>query len=246
MMKLALFVLLINGITSLPYQCTTVANVGQYYIDECKLRCECKLLTSTSVRTDCFRERPEYKCMSEDEKQRFHRAYLNVSNPTNPLYQKLRQMILNHSVGFTIVHTVQNFLPWHRAYLAAFEQLLIDGSGDCTISIPWWGYSKYPTNPFSYLPFGESGLGGNGNCVTTGPFATPWIPPGKQSCLVRDFQSFGLPTYTQLNTFMSISAAYSSFSNQTQVGYHNGIHILVGGDASTTTSRFDAICWLLH
>ncbi|MDX6665969.1 MAG: tyrosinase [Solirubrobacteraceae bacterium] len=64
------------------------------------------------------------------------------------------------------------FLPWHRAFLHAFEQQLQKVSGNDTIALPYWDW----TNPASTRAvFSPALMGGSGDrkhdhAVTSGPF----------------------------------------------------------------------------
>ena len=69
-------------------------------------------------------------------------------------------------------HSGAAFLPWHRAFLHAFEQQLQQVAGDDTIALPYWDW----TNPASTVAvFSPDLMGGTGDprrdhAVTTGPF----------------------------------------------------------------------------
>jgi len=233
-------------------QCMAPGHVGRYFYDVCELRCECTQPSTGLFNVKCFREREDFTCMDDGRRQRFIQTYLAVSTPTHPLYGQLQYLIAKHEIGFSTIHTSRWFLPWHRAYLQELENLL--RLVDCRVTVPYWPYSDRPTDPFPYLPFGQNyGLGdngdvNNGNCVTNGPFASPWIPPSRSSCLTRSFQQTSvLPTLTQLNSILATAAsAYGSFSDQIQYSYHNGVHVTVGGDLATSHSTVDLLFFLLH
>ncbi len=233
-------------------QCLELSHVGRYFYDSCEQRCECIVQQPGSLLDiKCFREREDFSCMSDTRRQRFIQAYLKLSNPDSPMYGQMRYLISKHSIDFATIHSVRWFLPWHRAYLLELENLL--RHIDCKITIPYWSFSDRPTDPFPFFPFGNQGIGDNGNpnnglCVDNGPFAFPWIPPSKTSCLTRNFETVPiLPTLTQLNSILALgSTSYTSFSNQLQYSYHNGVHVTIGGDASTMISPVDPIFFLIH
>jgi len=187
--------------------------------------------------------------MKPEDRQRLNEAILAVSNPSHPLYRNMQALIQKHSDGFVLIHTPQYFLPWHRNYQIEIEDLL--QRVYCDITLPYWSYSEHPINAFSYYPFTLDGLGGNGTgidgCVGTGPFAFPWIPAGKTSCLTRSFSSpSSVPTYMQLNNIMKAQNYYVSFSNSIQINYHNTLHATIAGDQSTKLSPNDPVFFLLH
>ena len=39
------------------------------------------------------------------------------------------------------------FLPWHRAYLLAFEDICRHLSGDSAFALPYWDWVKHPNLP---------------------------------------------------------------------------------------------------
>lgn len=234
-------------------QCTDPSHVGRYFYDVCELRCECTQPSPGLFDVKCFREREDFTCMDDARRYRFVQTYLAVSNSTHPLYGQLQYLIAKHEIGFNTIHITRWFLPWHRAYMLELENLL--RHVDCRVTIPYWPYSDRPTDPFPYLPFGENnnGLGDDGDlnnsgCVVNGPFAFPWIPPSRTTCLTRNFRRPPvLPTLTQLNQILTTPAtSYGSFSDQIQYSYHNGVHVTVGGDLATAHSTVDLLFFLLH
>jgi tyrosinase len=70
-------------------------------------------------------------------------------------------------------HDNAMFLPWHRAFLALFEQDLRRISGNATLSLPYWIWpQEFPRD----LVDGSSDngfMGGAGTPVNTGPFKDP-------------------------------------------------------------------------
>src|SRR5947207_2002429 len=83
-------------------KCNNLTDVGKYYLNECKLRCECTFRENLNI--TCFRERENYACMSSERKQRFHQAIITISNPTNPLYNSMQALIQKHSDEFVMIH----------------------------------------------------------------------------------------------------------------------------------------------
>ena len=219
-------------------------NPNNYYFDSCEQRCEC-VESQRTFQFKCFRERENYECMNPERRRRFHQAIRDVSVPSDPLYGTMKAFIDRHGVGFPIVHTDEHFLHFHRAYQYELETIL--RQKDCRITIPYWSFSDRPVNPFPYLPFTAQGMGDNGNCVATGPFAS-WIPADKSTCLARNFASPPvLPTLTQLNQIMAlVGTDFTTFANQMQYTFHNGVHVTIGGDSVTVISPNEPLFFLLH
>jgi hypothetical protein len=234
-------------------QCTAPAHVGRYFYDACLMRCECIQPTAGLFDFRCFREREDYSCMDDSRRQRFNDAYVQLSDPdpSNPLYGQFSYLMSKHGAAFSAVHATRWFLPWHRAYLLELENLL--RKVDCRITVPYWPFASNPTDPFSYGPFGDLGMGSNGdpgnnNYVSDGKFGIPWIPPSKSTFLTRQFLTTPIiPTLGQLNQILSTPASgFASFSDQLKFNYHNGVHVSIGGDMGTVASPLDPIFFLVH
>lgn len=155
------------------------------------------------------------------------------------------------------------FLPWHRAYLYAFEQSLRDVSGDDTLAVPWWDWSSEasrqeglpaafsdPTTPegqpnplFSYHVFE--------------PKATPPIDkdtirfPGTPSDLpfpnVPDAVPRLLSEFPSFNDFSDVLQQVHDFIH----GWTGGRRVVDGqeefGDmGSVATAAFDPVFWSHH
>jgi tyrosinase len=134
----------------------------------------------------------------------------------------------------------QTFLPWHRAYLLAYEQALRDQVEDA--AVPWWDWSATRRIPMA--------------------FAAQWI--GTEPNPLFDFHIRLTQTFPQLNrrTWRSpkpdalpsrwwIGAVladtdYMSFSDRVE-DLHDYVHWWVGGDmGQVATAAFDPIFWSHH
>merc|ERR1740123_536456 len=120
----------------------------------------------------------------------------------------MKNLIQKHADGFwNGIHSTQFFLPWHRWYIMAIENIL--RNEDCRVTVPWWRWSKKSTTWHTGTPFHPSTtwLGGNGagaaQCVPDGAFTSPWAPP-TQTCLTRSFQTWNsFPTMAQITTVLN-------------------------------------------
>lgn len=75
------------------------------------------------------------------------------------------------------IHTEDYFLPWHRWYMLAFENMIREV--DCRVTIPYWDWAFWSNvswkNNIHIWNSHDYGLGGNGDpekgyCVQDGPF----------------------------------------------------------------------------
>ncbi len=127
--------------------------------------------------------------LSPGEKKAFVDAILAAKatpDPLDPSHSYYDRFVLWHKRAFSCslgwnqqgnwagaAHNTPTFLPWHRQFLAEFEQMLRDISGDPTMTVPYWDWTS---DASTRAVFSEDFMGGDGNpaqgyAVTTGPFA---------------------------------------------------------------------------
>jgi len=126
-----------------------------------------------------FAPRKDAKDLSPTEKQAYVAAVLKLKKTPAPgrkdglsIYDTF---VATHAEVFDLAHGAHSgpaFLPWHRAFLHAFETALRKVSGDDSIAIPYWDW----TDPASTMAlFSNDLMGGTGDpkhrhAVVTGPF----------------------------------------------------------------------------
>lgn len=175
----------------------------------------------------------------------------------NGTYDKF---IESHFQIWRDVHFTPMFLPWHRAFLMDFEQKLRDAISDSSFALPYWDWTEVnPTVFLSNIQFdpiwSPSVMGGAGNPVATGPFATSeWltISPDNQFgiSLVRNLSS--PPTdfvYTTRKTVHQLftNVHYDDFRVALESGPHADMHMWVGGQMGTIPNSVnDPVFWLHH
>jgi tyrosinase len=111
------------------------------------------------------------------------------------------------------------FLPWHRAFLYQFEQML--QSHVPGVAIPYWDWANDPTLPaWLYLPPG----------VTRGPDI-----------------SYAPPTQNDINNNVLAANDYVTMTQNLE-GYHNTMHMYAGGNKmpNPAVSPQDPLFWLHH
>ncbi len=121
---------------------------------------------------------------------------------------------------------VQRFLPWHRAYLIAFEREL--RKIDDTLSLPYWDWENDGGQLVGFVNFLAISSGRNTG-QPLGPANRPWFFNTKQA---QDLENS--------------NASYLSFSDDLEIWPHNVGHIWIGGDMATMSSPNDIAFWLHH
>lgn len=152
-----------------------------------------------------------------------------------------------------------NFLPWHRAYLLKLEKLL--QQRDAEVSLPWWnwrsqqskregipkvfademvGNKANPLYDFFMNITGRDKTGFNVN-LNRNTFRRPGEPKeiaSTETALKRNEQD--IPQLYSLTDFRQ-------FSERLRIGWHNFIHMWIGGDMSiVSTAAYDPIFYVHH
>jgi tyrosinase len=145
------------------------------------------------------------------------------------------------------------FLPWHRAYLVAFERICRQMSGDPNFALPYWDWTAQPQMPPAFT---SSTIGGRRNPLFDG---TRQMRPGaslrasavgpqviSRIMAETSFEMFGSTRPTGQN---STDARWLRAPGRTTLlegGPHNTTHSAVGGDMGDMASPRDPIFWLHH
>ena len=148
-------------------------------------------------------------------------------------------------------HSTWFFLPWHRAYLHYFEEIVREVSRYRDFAPPYWDWVKNPRMPAAFFdpPLNNPtrvGQPKSGRKATLTPDRTfsnsvfkTLIGPSVIEKMLNEpnFELFGgaNPRHPDGGAGASIEAAP-----------HNYIHKWVGGDMSTSGSPYDPIFWLHH
>ena len=184
--------------------------------------------------------------MTDLERCRYIRAVRRAST-VHPFKSEYDQLIAIHEQLFNAgIHNGPNsdFLPWHRWYILAYENLL--RKVDCRVTVPYWDWSLDSDSPFTSDVWNSdtckyTGLGGNGNptCVTTGPFGFPgWrvTPSAGSGCLRRSHRA-GIPDCIAVQDVLDATTAqFNDFHIGLEVVLHNTVHVRIGGTMVTRES----------
>ncbi len=196
--------------------------------------------------------RKSVQALDADDRKRFVDAMLQLkANGRYDRYVELHRAQIN---GNGPAHRGPAFLPWHREYLARFEQEL--QAIDADVTLPYWDWTTERTTgaPLWTAEF----LGGDGtgpdDTVISGPFAfstarwtltvtSPPLDPGP--ALRRSLGGGTLPTPSQLSSALA-STPYDTFRLQLESIVHGVPHNWVGRTMATASSPNDPVFWLHH
>jgi tyrosinase len=135
------------------------------------------------------------------------------------------------------------FLPWHRAYLVYWENIMRDQSAQAVL--PWWDWTSDLSHQAG-IPqaFTDQTVDGNANPLFDGP--TPDMPNDPARRTQRSPGDPGeLPTQEGVNDLLGLNS-FVDFSNQVE-DVHDGVHGWVGGDMGIVAqAAFDPIFWSHH
>jgi tyrosinase len=130
------------------------------------------------------------------------------------------------------------FLPWHRAYLAFFDNAARDQNEEAIL--PWWDWTDDPSHanglPAAYTAGGQPLDSGPVPAINGEPERRTTRNPGSPA---------DLPSAAAIEAILDLTD-FRDFSNQLQ-DVHDGIHGWTGGDmGSIGTSAFDPVFWAHH
>ncbi|MGH2353547.1 MAG: tyrosinase family protein, partial [Chloroflexota bacterium] len=141
-------------------------------------------------------------------------------------------------------HATWWFLPWHRAYLYYFEQVLRDAAGDPTLTLPYWDWTSAPRLPAAFWG-PDNPLNDPTREITPEMAAAEAFvgqPVIEATLETADFVTFA----SERSTDPLIPVAYGILEGTP----HNYIHRFVGGRqgnmANPALAARDPIFWLHH
>ena len=172
----------------------------------------------------------------------------STAEPFKSEYDEL--IFLHHELFFDAIHIFRYFLPWHRWYVLAFENLL--RKIDCRVTVPYWDWSLDPEDAWESDIWNDdlckyTGLGGNGvgddACVVTGPFAYPnWTmtPSTGNACLYRRFPIFVVDVPPDCTAVQGVLDATTEeffyFQSGIEKLLHDTVHVQIGGAMNSRDS----------
>jgi tyrosinase len=144
------------------------------------------------------------------------------------------------------------FLPWHRAYLLAFERICRQLSGSPNFALPYWDWTANPQLPAFFAS--ETSMGQpNPLFDATRSSQTVTIPasvagPARLSTLLAEtsFEVFGSIRPTGQSSTASTWQRRNGIKGPFESGPHDQVHVRIGGNMGTFMSPLDPIFWLHH
>src|SRR5215213_5487110 len=141
-------------------------------------------------------------------------------------------------------HATWWFLPWHRAYLQAFESVLRAAAGDPGLTLPYWDWSTAPRLPEAFWGAGNPLNDPTREITPTSSadaaFAGRTVV--ERILGITDFVTFA----SERSTDPLAPAAFGALEGTP----HNYIHRFVGGDngnmGDPVRAARDPIFWLHH
>jgi tyrosinase len=144
------------------------------------------------------------------------------------------------------------FLPWHRAYLVAFERICRQLSGMPTFALPYWNWTTHPQLPAA---FASPTFMGNPNPLfdANRSSQTVTIPnsvagPSVMSAILTEttFEIFASRRPAGQNNTSASWQRVGSVEGPLESNPHDQVHVRISGDMATFMSPLDPIFWLHH
>lgn len=129
-----------------------------------------------------------------------------------------------------------HFLPWHRAYLHFFEEIIRDLTGEESWAVPYWDWAAYPQVPPHFW----------GPSERLDP--RRWNDPdsqvgnGQRRRGPNDVVSITQPEIDRILR----NGNYFIFSNRLDGGPHGRVHNFIGGHMRAFLSPLDPVFWSHH
>lgn len=180
--------------------------------------------------------RKEIRDLSIEEWNEFKDAFLNLKK--HGILEDLAEL---HACVENYAHNHPRFLPWHRAFLIYFENLLQLINQKPHLTVPYWDWtidSDTPQNSFIFKEF----YWGIEKCFD--------VSFPNKHCLKRnDFKIDPFYSKPQLNRLINKKMTYNEFREGLELVPHAIVHFNIGGsdgDMSMMYSTNDPIFWHHH
>jgi hypothetical protein len=163
-----------------------------------------------------------------------------------------------HGYNTQRIHGVDLFLPWHRKFLAVYEEELLKFNSK--VILPFIDWPDHSSEPHKHPVLQSDMYGSNGDrnknwCLTNGAFANLQITNPNRKCLQR---RYNLSDNTKLRPFSSKEEvqsiidsknSYTDFRKAIEGNPHNLPHVYIGDgtfDIYQVYSPSDPIFYLHH
>jgi tyrosinase len=138
------------------------------------------------------------------------------------------------------------FLPWHRAYLLAFEDICRDMSGNPDFALPYWNWTQNRSIPGSFWTgtlLDSSRLRGPNDQLPTNFVGQPIIDRILRQTEFELFASFKPQGQDSTDARWQRASGGKSELERTP---HDQTHVWINGNMVTLRSPLDPIFWLHH
>jgi hypothetical protein len=166
----------------------------------------------------------------------------SAANPLDPrgwyAYAQLHSAFCGTNTYEDQVHYGWFFLPWHRGYLIALEQLLQDTVAEPQLALPYWDWTTSPQIPAAYA--------GAGN-----PLNDPTRIYQPADIIPWDLLNVGpilrAPTWNSFGGHPRLSPQEPQIEGCLEQGCHNNTHNWMGGNIGTFSGAgYDPVFHLHH
>ncbi len=150
-------------------------------------------------------------------------------------------------------HSNWFFLPWHRAYLIAFERICRQVLDDPGFALPYWDWTEQRQLPPAFT---EATVGGRRNSLFDNsremrPGDQIPTPAVAQDAILRimaetHFENFGSTRPTGQSSTEARWLRGTGTMTPLESGPHGTVHVTIGGDMGDMGSPLDPIFWLHH
>ena len=138
------------------------------------------------------------------------------------------------------------FLPWHRAYLLAFEEICRDLSGNPDFALPYWNWTVNPSIP---EPFWSGTLLDPTRVISsTDRIGAEFVGQSIIDEILNeeDFELFASLKPTGQNNTDEVWQRESGALALLERTPHNNIHNWISGNMASFLSPLDPVFWLHH
>lgn len=181
---------------------------------------------------------------STDKQSEIDRLFPDMADPNRDLADQLWNTCQSHFPGMQ----AENFLPWHRAYVLAFEEHIREACGDEAFTLPYWNYIDDAVLPIEFRSQNDAVYGSL--------FVEDRNPGVNQGEPITTFNGQPLPGILNLDAMSqgsylpgSTDSTQQGFNIALDTGLHGNVHGLVGNLENMGRVPFaanDPIFWLHH
>lgn len=145
-------------------------------------------------------------------------------------------------------HSLRTFLPWHRAYLAWFEETIRRLTGEADWALPYWDYSRSDSNRELPVEFTVQKRQVDGQLVTNPLFAPDRSPRPLRLTTGSIIKALSEPRFLRPVPEVGFGGAdRDGFAGLAEQRPHNYVHNNIAGlMKSRSTAGRDPIFWLHH